>query len=87
MLIIQKRLYEVLQLQQASNLITDAVNLNMQNLQEVLAEPDTEKRVNMIAKMRANMVDVAGINTKTTKLTSDAPENNLVVLYPPDNGQ
>ena len=58
----QSKLDEILQIQKAVNsFVKGAVNLNMKNLQAVLNEPDAEKRINLTAKMRANMIDLAGI--------------------------
>lgn len=87
--LVQERLSEILQFQQAiNNFVKGAVSLNNRNLQAVLAEPDTQKRITLTAKMRANMVDIAGITTVKPILLNEGSNDvktEGVVIYIPDN--
>lgn len=90
--IVQEVITETVALQRAvSNFVKGAVNLNVINLRDTLAEKDPFKRIIMTNKMRATMADVAGISINRPQLpSSDNPDDKTsdgVVLYLPDNGR
>lgn len=74
---VQDEINDMLSLQREVNtFVKRAVKLNTMNLDAVLNEPDHEKRINMTARMKATMPDLASITTNRPAITPPQPDED-----------
>jgi hypothetical protein len=87
--IIHGEINDMLALQKEVNtFVKSAVKLNTMNLNAVINEPDHEKRINMTARMKATMPDLAGIAQTRLQVPEedvDKEDNSMIKIYIPDN--